>query len=127
MAKVLTQEAAKSMGLPGRKSLEIVSGEKGSQAVTLRLVEIPPIEPGDSPRGRHFHQGFEECIFVMSGEGCTEADSGNYPLKAGDTILIPSGEKHATRNTGAEPLVLLCFFPVSDIAKRTQETAPAKN
>ncbi len=127
MAKVLTQAEAKSMGLPGRKSLEIVSGEKGSQAVTLRLVEIPPVKPGDSPRGRHFHQGFEECIFVMSGEGCTEADSGNYPLKAGDTILIPSGEKHATRNTGSEPLVLLCFFPVSDIAQRTQETAPPKS
>ena len=121
MAKVLTQAQAKSMGLPGRKSLEIVSGEKGAQAVTLRLVEIPPVKSGDSPRGRHFHQGFEECIFVMSGEGCTEADSGNYPLQAGDTILIPSGEKHATRNTGAEPLVLLCFFPVADISKQTQE------
>src|SRR5688572_5534598 len=121
MAKVLTQADARSMGLPGRKSLEIVSGEKGSQAVTLRLVEIPVPQAGDKPRGRHFHNGFEECIHVMSGEGCTEADSGSYPLKAGDTILIPSGEKHATRNTGKEPLVLLCFFPVADIAQRTQE------
>ena len=121
MAKVLTQAQAKSMGLPGRKSLEIVSGEKGSQAVTLRLVEIPVAKPGDTPRGPHFHKGFEECIFVMSGEGCTEADSGKHALKAGDTILIPSGEKHVTRNTGAGPLVLLCFFPVADITKRTQE------
>lgn len=38
MARLLKQAEAKSMGLPGRKSLEIVSGEKGSQAVTLRLV-----------------------------------------------------------------------------------------
>jgi quercetin dioxygenase-like cupin family protein len=121
MARVLTQSEAKSMGLPGRKSLEIVSGEKGSQSVTLRLVEIPVAGPGDKPRGRHFHNGFEECIYVMSGTGYTEADSGNYPLKAGDTILIPSGEKHATRNTGSEPLVLLCFFPVADISKRTEE------
>jgi len=121
MARVLTQGEAKSMGLPGRKSLEIVSGEKGSLAVTLRLVEIPVAKPGDAPRGPHFHQGFEECIYVMSGEGCTEADSGRHPLKAGDTILIPPGEKHVTRNTGGEPLVLLCFFPVSDISKRTQE------
>jgi quercetin dioxygenase-like cupin family protein len=65
--------------------------------------------------------GFEECIYVMSGEGCTEADSGKHALKAGDTILIPSGEKHVTRNTGKEPLVLLCFFPVSDITRRTEE------
>jgi len=121
MARVLTQGEAKSMGLPGRKSLEIVSGEKGSQAVTLRLVEIPVPRPGETPRGPHFHKGFEECIFVMSGEGCTEADSGKHALKAGDTILIPSGEKHVTRNTGKEPLVLLCFFPVPDISKRTEE------
>lgn len=121
MAKVLTQSEAKSMGLPGRKSLEIVSGEKGSQAVTLRLVEIPVPKPGEKLRGPHYHQGFEECIFVMSGEGCTEADSGKYPLRTGDTLLIPPGEKHVTRNTGSEPLVLLCFFPVPDIAQRTRE------
>ena len=121
MARVLTQAEAKSMGLPGRKSLEIVSGEKGSHAVTLRLVEIPVPKPGEPLRGTHFHQGFEECIYVMSGAGCTEADSGKHPLTAGDTILIPSGEKHVTRNTGAEPLVLLCFFPVADITQRTQE------
>ena len=121
MAKVLTQAQAKSMGLPGRKSLEIVSGEKGSQAVTLRLVEIPVPKTGEALRGPHYHQGFEECIYVMSGEGCTEADSGKHRLKAGDTILIPPGEKHVTRNTGQEPLVLLCFFPVADITQRTQE------
>ncbi len=121
MAKVLTQSEAKSIGLPGRKSLEIVSGEKGSQAVTLRLVEIPVPKPGEIPRGPHAHQGFEECIFVMSGEGCSEADSGKYPLRAGDTILIPSGEKHVTRNTGSEPLVLLCFFPVPDITGPSSE------
>lgn len=121
MAKVLTQAQAKSTGLTGRKSLEIVSGEKGASAVTLRLVEIPVPKPGDTARGPHYHQGFEECIFVMAGEGCTEADSGNYPLKAGDTILIPAGEKHMTRNTGKESLVLLCFFPVADITQRTQE------
>ena len=121
MAKVLTQAEARSMGLRGRKSLEIVSGEKGSHAVTLRLVEIPVPGPGEALRGPHYHQGFEECIYVMSGEGCTEADSGKHPLRAGDAILIPSGEKHVTRNTGSEPLVLLCFFPVADITQRTQE------
>ena len=121
MARVLTQSEAKSMELPGRKSLELVSGEKGSQAVTLRLVEIPVAKSGEALRGPHYHMGFEECIYVMSGAGCTEADSGKHPLTAGDTILIPPGEKHVTRNTGNVPLVLLCFFPVSDISKRTQE------
>jgi mannose-6-phosphate isomerase-like protein (cupin superfamily) len=126
MAKILTQAAAKQLGLAGRKSLEIVSAEKGSLAVTLRLVEIPVQKPGDQLRGPHFHNGFEECIFVMSGEGCMEADSGKYPVKAGDTLLVPPGEKHVTRNTGNEPLMLLCFFPVAEIARRTQDVAANK-
>jgi len=123
MARVIRQDEARSLGLPGRKSLEIVSGEKGARAVTLRLVEIPVPKPGEAPRGAHRHNDFEECIYVLSGEGCTEADSGKYPLRAGDTILISPGEMHVTRNTGAEPLMLLCFFPVPDVASRSQEPA----
>jgi uncharacterized cupin superfamily protein len=118
MARVLTQEEAKHLGLPGRKSLEIVSGEKGSRAVTLRLVEIAVPQPGDKPRGRHFHSDTEECIYVLSGEGRTESDSGEHRLMAGDTLLIPAGEAHVTRNTGAEPLVLLCFFPTARVVNR---------
>ena len=121
MARVLPQAQARNMGLPGRKSLEIVSGENGSRAVTLRLVEIPVPRPGDRARGPHRHDGFEECIYVLSGRGRTEAESGKYPLEAGDAVLIPPGEMHMTHNTGTEPLVLLCFFPVPDITKRTEE------
>jgi uncharacterized cupin superfamily protein len=118
MARVLTQEQAKNLGLPGRKSLEIVSGEKGSRAVTLRLVEIAIPQPGDKPRGRHFHSDTEECIYVLSGAGRTESDSGEHGLKAGDTLLIPAGEAHVTRNTGTGPLVLLCFFPTARVVNR---------
>jgi quercetin dioxygenase-like cupin family protein len=115
MARVLTQAEARNLGLPGRKSIEIVSGQTGSRAVTLRLVEIPVPKPGEAPRARHFHADTEECIYVMSGAGCTESESGDHQLKAGDTILIPPGEPHVTRNTGGEPLVLLCFFPVARV------------
>jgi len=121
MARVFTQGAAKSLGLPGRTALEIVSGEGGASGITLRKVEIPVPLPGDSPRSRHVHNDFEECIYVLAGEGMTEADTGNYALKAGDAIVIPSGEKHATRNTGTDPLILLCFFPTGDIRQGTAE------
>jgi uncharacterized cupin superfamily protein len=121
MARVFKKGAAKSLGLPGRTALEIVSGDGGVSGITLRKVEIPVPVPGDSPRSRHAHNDFEECIYVLAGEGVTEADSGNYALKAGDAIVIPSGEKHATRNTGSEPLLLLCFFPVGDIRQGTAE------
>jgi mannose-6-phosphate isomerase-like protein (cupin superfamily) len=122
MARVFTQGAAKSLGLPGRTALEIVSRETGASGITLRKVEIPVPSPDDSLRSRHVHNDFEECIYVLAGEGMTEADSGNYALKAGDTIVIPPGEKHVTRNMGSEPLVLLCFFPAGDIRQGTAET-----
>ena len=121
MARVFTQAEAKQLGLPGRKALEIVSGERGARTVTLRLAEIPVSRPGDTPRGPHQHFDFEECIYVLSGTGTTFADSGEFPLRPGDTRLIPAGEKHVTRNTGTEPLLLLCFFPVADISKGTGE------
>jgi quercetin dioxygenase-like cupin family protein len=121
MARVFTQAEAKQLGLPGRKALEIVSGERGALGVTLRLAEIPVSQPGESVRGPHQHSDHEECIFVLSGKGTTFADSGDYPLTPGDTLLIPPGEKHVTRNTGNEPLLLLCFFPVADITKGTME------
>jgi quercetin dioxygenase-like cupin family protein len=121
MARVFTAGAAKLLALPGRAALEIVSGEAGASGITLRKVEIPVAAPGDPPRNRHVHNDFEECIYVLAGEGMTEADSGNYLLEAGDAIVIPAGEKHATRNMGNEPLVLLCFFSVGDIRQGTAE------
>jgi len=121
MARLFKQGEAKELGLPGRRAMEIVSGARGARGVTLRLVEIPVLKPGDALRGAHQHSEFEECIYTLSGEGTTFADSGEYQMKPGDTLLMPPGEKHVTRNTGSETLVLLCFFPVADVAGATQE------
>jgi mannose-6-phosphate isomerase-like protein (cupin superfamily) len=121
MARLYKQGEAKELGLPGRKAIELVSGARGARGVTLRLVEIPVVQPGDAPRTAHHHSEFEECIYTLSGQGTTFADSGEYEMRPGDTLLMPPGEKHVTRNTGNEPLVLLCFFPVADISAATQE------
>jgi mannose-6-phosphate isomerase-like protein (cupin superfamily) len=86
----------------------------------VRLVEIPVPKAGETERGRHCHDGHEECIFVLSGRGMTSSGENAYPLESGDMILIPPGEMHVTRNTGAEPLVLICFFPVATITTRLE-------
>ena len=119
MARKLTQAEGKRLGLPGRASLELVSGEIGS-ALTFRIVEIPVPKPGETLRGPHLHHGYEECIYVLKGEGRTLSESGELPVKAGDVVLVPPEEMHVTRNTGKEPLVLLCFFPTPDIAPTTE-------
>jgi mannose-6-phosphate isomerase-like protein (cupin superfamily) len=120
MARLLKQSEAKRLGLPGRTSLEPVSGEIGSR-MTFRIAEIAVPKPGDKPRGPHLHNGYEECIYVLRGFGTTVAESGEIDIEPGDIVLIPAGEKHMTRNTGDEPLVLLCFFPTPDVSGSTQE------
>jgi mannose-6-phosphate isomerase-like protein (cupin superfamily) len=122
MARLLKPSQAKRLGLPGRLSLEPVSGEVGS-CVTLRIAEIPTPKPGDKLRGPHLHAGVEECIYVLRGTGLTVSESGEIPVGPGDIVLIPPNEKHMTRNTGTEPLVLLCFFPVPDVGACTTEFA----
>ena len=122
MARLLKQSEAKRLGLPGRTSLEPVSGEIGSR-LTFRVAEIPAAKPGDKPRGPHLHRGFEECIYVLKGTGVTAAESGEIPINPGDIVLIPPNEKHMTRNTGSEPLVLLCFFAEPNVTLGTTEFA----
>src|SRR4051812_16859044 len=106
MARLLKPAEGKRLGLPGRTSLGPVSGDVGSR-VTVRVAEIAVPKPGDPPRGPHVHTGFEECIYVLSGTGVTQAESGDITIAPGDLVLIPAGEKHMSRNTGSEPLVLL--------------------
>jgi oxalate decarboxylase/phosphoglucose isomerase-like protein (cupin superfamily) len=77
VARLLKSAEAKRLGLPGRVSLEPVSGEVGSR-VTLRIAEIPPAKPGDKPRGPHLHDGFEECIYVLKGNGVTVSESAKF-------------------------------------------------
>ena len=116
MARVIALKDARSLNLPGRHSREILAAASGARSSTVRYVEIEPPKPGAAERGPHVHFDFEECIHVVSGEGVTRTDLGEYPLTAGDTILVAAGERHATYNTGTTVLRLLCFFPTSDVA-----------
>jgi mannose-6-phosphate isomerase-like protein (cupin superfamily) len=121
MAKLFRDADARPLSLPGRIAREVVSGTSGAKKVSLRLVEIAPPRPGEKPRGPHVHYTFEEVIHVLSGEGVAETPGGRLSLKAGDTLLVPAGERHVTHNTGTEPLRLICFFPVGDVASGTEE------
>lgn len=121
MARVIKQADARALTLPGRLSREIVSGGSGADRVSFRIVEIAPTKPGETERGPHVHYTFEECIYVISGEGVTVTEKEELPVAAGDTILVPAGEVHLTRAVGDAPLKLLCFFPVADVAAGTKE------
>jgi quercetin dioxygenase-like cupin family protein len=115
LARVVKLEDAKKLGLSGRISREIFSAKEGAAPITLRHVEIPVAVPGEQPRHPHSHSDCEECIHVLAGQGLFCTDSGETMLQPGDTILVPRNELHVTRNTGTEPLLLLCYFPIGEL------------
>jgi len=111
--KVTEQEAAQ-LDLPGRISKEFVSGNSGTENISLRLVEIQPTL-GEAVRSMHFHPNTEECIYVLQGSGITETPTTSYSIDEGDVVIVPPMEKHRTTNTGPSVLKLLCFFPTDEV------------
>jgi oxalate decarboxylase/phosphoglucose isomerase-like protein (cupin superfamily) len=60
---------------------------------------------------RHNHPESEEILYVLSGEGMQMLNDGEpFPIKAGDTIYVPTAMFHSTMNTNWEPLRLLALY-----------------
>ena len=64
------------------------------------------------PPGReteeHYHGVTEEIYYFTAGSGVMKLGDEETTVSAGDTVVIPPGIPHMLRNTGAEPLKLLC-------------------
>jgi oxalate decarboxylase/phosphoglucose isomerase-like protein (cupin superfamily) len=60
---------------------------------------------------RHNHPDAEEILYVLSGEGQQMVgDTEPFPVRAGDTVYVPIGVYHSTRNTGWSPMHLLAIY-----------------
>ena len=60
---------------------------------------------------RHNHPESEEILYVLSGEGEQTLDDGEpFPVRAGDTIYVPTAMFHSTRNTGWTPMHILAIY-----------------
>jgi oxalate decarboxylase/phosphoglucose isomerase-like protein (cupin superfamily) len=68
------------------------------------------LQPGRG-HDRHNHPESEEILYVLSGEGEQMLDDREpFEVKPGDTIYVPTGVFHSTRNTGWEPMRLLALY-----------------
>lgn len=56
----------------------------------------------------HYHPVAEELYLIQRGTGRMRLADEERDVAPGDCIVIPPGVEHKLRNTGAEPLVLLC-------------------
>jgi mannose-6-phosphate isomerase-like protein (cupin superfamily) len=83
-----------------------LAGTPTGNSVNQSLAEAT-LPPG-SETEEHHHGVSEEIYFFTAGSGVMKLGDEETEISAGDTIVIPPGTRHKLRNTGAEPLKLLC-------------------
>jgi len=92
----------KAKGVDGR----VVIGQADGAPFTMRVFEIEA--GGHTPF--HIHAWEHEMFFHM-GNGQLYSDGHWNNVSAGSVVFVPSQAEHQIRNTGHEPLVLVCLVP----------------
>jgi mannose-6-phosphate isomerase-like protein (cupin superfamily) len=83
-----------------------LAGTPTGNSVNQSLAEA--IVPAGAETEEHYHGASEEIYFFTSGTGVMKLGDEESEVSAGDTVVIPPGTPHKLRNTGTEPLKLLC-------------------
>jgi mannose-6-phosphate isomerase-like protein (cupin superfamily) len=65
------------------------------------------VAPG-AATAAHYHRASEELYLVTAGRGLLRIGDEEREVAAGDCAVIPPGEVHQLRNTGAAELVVVC-------------------
>ncbi len=71
-------------------------------------------KPGESSPD-HTHP-WEHQAFITEGAGILFVDGSEYPVKAGDAVLVPGGSRHYFKNTGTVMMSRVTVNPVESIA-----------
>ncbi len=85
---------------------EILTHEQG----TKNLGGIFGVLPPGNPANYHYHQDRDSILIVLSGEATEIIEGGEIPIRAGDVIYIPPGEKHGVMNNSDKEFRYLEFF-----------------
>ncbi|HEU4657755.1 MAG TPA: cupin domain-containing protein [Capillimicrobium sp.] len=83
-----------------------VAGPVSLPSVNQSLAEATV--PVGGATAEHYHRVTEELYWFVAGTGRMRVDEHERDVRPGDCVVIPPGARHKLRNTGDEPLVLLC-------------------
>lgn len=65
--------------------------------------------PGTETGFLHTHRTHEELYFFLSGQGEFQVDGQSFPVGEGSVVRVAPAGRRSVRNTGREPLVMLCI------------------
>ena len=92
---------------PGVTVYWLVSQLDEAPNFALRLYEV---EAG-AATAAHTHY-WEQDVFVLSGTGVVVGEEGEIPLREGDVVYVPPGERHQFVNTGHRVLRFLVVLAI---------------
>lgn len=90
----------------------LIDEKSGAPNFAMRHFEIAP--GGHTPLHTH---DWEHEVFILAGSGVVVGNDGESRFASGDVIFMPGGEEHQFRNTGTEPVSMLCLVPLSSKQK----------
>ncbi|MGN6818321.1 MAG: cupin domain-containing protein [Sphingomonas sp.] len=84
------------------------------------------LKPGAWSSQRHWHEGEDEMVVMLSGEAVLVDDDGEHPMRAGDIAAFPKGDGngHVLQNRSAQDCVFVavgrpqasdCHYPDIDM------------
>ncbi|WP_028896117.1 cupin domain-containing protein [Prevotella sp. HUN102] len=90
--------------------IQILGKVFGGQAVGAVAGEFSfqVFQPDTEGGFYHSHKTHEELYFFLSGQGEFQVDGVNIPVQEGSVVRVAPAGNRAVRNTGSEPLVILC-------------------
>ena len=94
------------------KTNPVLGPEDGVPNYVMLWVQHPP---GGSS-AQHVHP-WEHQAYIVEGEGVVWVEGEEYPIKAGDAVLVPPGVEHQFRNRGAGTLSRVTVNPLSSVGK----------
>lgn len=64
--------------------------------------------PGQETGFLHTHKSHEELYFFLAGNGEFQVDGVVFPVQEGSVVRVAPAGRRSVRNSGDEPLVMLC-------------------
>jgi mannose-6-phosphate isomerase-like protein (cupin superfamily) len=108
---------------PYRRTVKILSSPDIIDATTTRFTMGISIIPAGGKTESHAHEGTEECMYVLSGQGECEVAGRKFKIEQNDLILAKPGQNHQFFNNIKKPLKLLWVYAPPGAEKKLLEAA----
>lgn len=95
-------------GTSGVSMRVLVGREDGAPNFALRHFTVAP--GGHTPK---HHHNYEHELVILAGSGEAEDRGTTHAINAGDVLYVSPNDEHQFRNTGSEPLQMLCLVPLA--------------